>query len=166
MTTLEFIGGPYLRTHYKTNRAQAGDGRFFGDVWERRRVERELIRYEVDGVVCWSPEATSFCAANPDLLSPLGESSGFRLFVVNRPRTERESSGVTIRASLNRIEIETPADVRRPMTIPYHWQPGLFADQEVGLRPESSDKLNDGDQPFITIDRPTRRFTISFRPVF
>jgi hypothetical protein len=181
-TGLEVIGGPYLYTHNKTNFTQFGDGgllggRFVGDddlsaeaKWNPDRFRRFARWYDLNWVVCWSPEAERFCLAHPELIEivdRIGLSAlptPGREFLLGRILRKPNAAVVgqaQVRARPGRIEVKDAQPEGEELVLRYHWTPHLQSDPLLEIEPYEIDEDPVG---LIRIKNPPAEFTLYLVP--
>jgi hypothetical protein len=182
----QYIGGPYLRTHLKSNFTQVGDGKFFGrDLAEQpidlatfqRYAELYNIRWAVlrfppfteqdltqrgmphDLAVYWSAPLARLAAAHPDYFRLLSQHGYLRLYELAREPNWAIAGSARVRASPDRVEIsDAEPNADGVLILSYHWIRTLRS--TVPLRPVY---VADDPVPFIAVDDPPRRFVIESR---
>ncbi|HVJ80332.1 MAG TPA: hypothetical protein VNC50_04605, partial [Planctomycetia bacterium] len=148
----EFIGGPYLKTHYKDNYAQVGDGELFGlRAWDRRRFLAHCELYAVDCFIPWSPEALVFCEKNSELFAEVGGIAGAPILKIKRQAAAWEQAGLVIEADYDKIDVGNPRGAKGAYLLPYHWHAGWKVSGGATIAPKIA---GEDPVPFIEITFP------------
>jgi hypothetical protein len=166
MTGLEVIGGPYLYNHHRTNFAQVGDGRFFGaDDWNATRFRTFAETYDLNWIVCWSPEARRFCGQHPDLIevTTIIGPQAVPLWIGRIKRSPKPAlvGSAKVKASPGRIEVSEAEPENGSIVLRYHWTPELVCDPPRAIEPYP---VAEDPVGMIRILDPPKQFTIRLDP--
>jgi hypothetical protein len=155
----QYIGGPYLYTHLKTNFTQFGDGKLCGHPIER--VDRRLFDqyaelYNVRWVVAWSPPMLGLAALNDDLFRPVQRFGPLQLYELRRETNWAIRGHARVEARPDRLEVfDCSPDDDGVTVLSYHWISTLRS--TVPIRPIL---MADDPVPFIAIDDAPPHFVI------
>ncbi len=183
----QYIGGPYLKAHVKTNFTQIGDGKFFGrDVAEQsidlatfRRyadlynirwavlrsspyTERELIARGVppELAVYWAAPLARLADQSPDFCRRLADFGLLRVYQLHRAPNWAIDGHARVRADLDLLEVtDAKPGADGTLVLSYHWIRTLRS--TVPLRPVWRE---DDPVPFIAVDNPPEQFVIRNGP--
>ncbi len=183
----QYIGGPYLKTHLKTNFTQVGDGKFFGRDLAKQRIDVETferyaelynIRWVVlraapvtvrellnrgapaDLAVYWSAPLWRFARVHPELFRPIGDFGLIRVYELNRTTNWAVVGHADVIATLDRLTVTNARpDASGRLVLSYHWLNTLQS--SVPIRPVM---MVDDPVPFIEIVNPPEQFVIENRP--
>jgi hypothetical protein len=179
----QYLGGPYLKAHVKTNFSQVGDGKFFGrdvakepiDLAAFRRyaelynirwavlrtspfTERELIARGVppDLAAYWAAPLARLADQAPELCRRLADFGLLRVYQLHRDPNWAIDGHARVRAALDMLEVsEAAAGADGTLVLSYHWIHTLRS--TVPLRPVWRE---DDPAPFIAVDNPPEQFVI------
>jgi hypothetical protein len=179
----QYVGGPYLKTHLKTNFTQVGDGNFFGRDLAKQSVDRTTFEqyaelYNIRWVVLrsspvteqeligrgapkdlatyWSAPLWRLAEANPELFHPRATFGYIRVYELSRKPNWAVIGRADVAAAPDVLTVsaaEPDADGR--LVLSYHWISTLRS--TVPLRPVF---LADDPAPFIEVINPPPQFVI------
>lgn len=130
-TRREILGAPRQRFDDRPG-LDLGAGRLAGRplrTWTRDELAAFLDRYAVSTVVAWSDEVRAFLAPFADVLGPVEDVHGFRVYHRADAASRVEAGSAVVRADYNRIELS--AIEGDEIVLRYHWMPGLRATPPV-----------------------------------
>lgn len=158
----QYIGGPYLKTHLKSNFTNFGDFRLCGhsiDTLDRRMFERYCELYNVRWMAAWSPRMLRFADTHPNLCRPLGQFGPVRVFGIARASNWAIIGRAFVRAELDKLEVSRASpDSTGRLILSYHWIHTLRS--SVPLRPVMRE---DDPVPFIEVVGAPPEFVIENR---
>ncbi|MBI3466557.1 MAG: hypothetical protein HY000_26380 [Planctomycetes bacterium] len=160
----QYIGGPYLRTHLKTNFTQVGDGYFFGRDPYNTRVDRNTFQryaklYNIRWAVLWSAPLTRLADQNSEFFRQQGRFGYLRVYELDRRPNWAVVGSADVRAQPDRLEVTAVRPgVDGVLVLSYHWIPTLRS--SVLIRPL---RMEDDPVPFIALDNPPEQFVIENR---
>jgi hypothetical protein len=158
----QYVGGPYLYTHLKTNFTQCGDGKFLGrpmQTLDRATVERYARLYNLQWAVLWSPPMIRLAEGNSDLFRSVARHGPLHLYELARAPNWAVAGSASVVARPDRLEVrEASPNANGTLILSYHWIRTLHS--SVPMRPVY---LLDDPAPFIAVDRPPGQFVIENR---
>lgn len=158
----QYIGGPYLYTHLKSNFTQFGDGKLCErpvNKIDRDTFDRYARLYNVRCLVAWSPPMITLAELNPDLFRPVGRYGITRLYEVMRTPNWAVRGTAAVKASADRLEVfDASPDSNGELILSYHWISTLRSN--AAIRPVL---LEDDPVPFIAVDGAPNQFVVDNR---
>ena len=173
----QYGGGhfPYLFPHL-TGREFIGNDYAFNPTWDCmisyftgvlfqqpiEKVPPEQLKslcdlYNIGWVICWSAESKAFFNRFPDYYTPDGAIAQFSLYRLNRKFSFFIKGGGSVKAGINRIELENLAPENGEIIIAYHWMKYFKTDPPVAM-----ERVFYMDDPvgFIKLKNPPRSVVI------
>jgi hypothetical protein len=163
LTGIEVLGGPYLHAALTTNFTQFGEGKLFGKAdWDRDHFVKYARLYRPAAIVCWSPHARSFCAANPHLIDVKDDDGVVVIGRVLGFEGATIEGSATVEAAPGRLRVrDARAGLDGTVVLRYHSVPCLRSNPPVA----SDSVFLEGDPvPFIRLRPPpgTVTFELGF----
>lgn len=154
----EFIGGPYPFLFF----AGFWDGHLFGrpiDSISPDRFADYLRRYNIGWVIAHTEKSQRYLDRHP-AIKATGRIASLQTYRVIQPLSYLvEGEGNVVSRQNNRLVIRSDRAPGHPMTLKYHWVPGLHASDGSEVLPV---KVGDDPQPFIQVVPKTRELEINF----
>jgi hypothetical protein len=158
----QYIGGPYLYTHLKSNFTQFGDGKLFEhpvDDFDRAMFESYARLYNIRWCVFWTPPMVVLAERHPDLFRRLSTFGLLRVYELVREPSWAITGTARVEAHPDRIEVhDAQPDATGTLVLSYHWIRTLRS--TATLRPVL---LKDDPVPFIAVDSAPTEFVIENR---
>ncbi|MFA6448298.1 MAG: hypothetical protein WCX65_02420 [bacterium] len=164
MTGREFIGGPYPYVFLDYHRVSFQDGRVFGrslSDFNTEELRRELERYNVKWVICWSGGSREYFRNYEGYYAYLGRQDKFEIFELKgyNPTFFLKGAGA-VKADYSRIEVRGARAEGGEIVLKYHWMDGCRAKPAARL-----ERFPAGGDPagFIRVIDPPKDFDIIFQ---
>ena len=158
----QYIGGPYMKTHLKTNFTQFGDGKLFErpvQTIDRATFERYARLYNIRWIVLWSRPMFQLAVSHPDLFTPAAQFGFLHVYELTRAPNWAIVGTADVLARPDQLEVTLAAPENDgTLVLSFHWVSTLRS--SVTLQPV----LLDSDPvPFIGVRDAPQQFVIENR---